>query len=110
MKRRNIKPNGSIAERKSRRSSGLNSIALDIPRDSISKELKLLQLGRCGGRPRGKINDWDYFPSSVQTTIKCLKLSGNEIERNNRNAFTSVANIIDDINVEKHDESNKNNR
>ena len=46
----------------------------------------------------------------MQTTIKCLKLSGTERERNNRTAFTSVGNIIDDVNVEKHDESNNKNK
>ena len=45
----------------------------------------------------------------MQTTIKYLKLSGTGRERNNRKAFTSVRNIIDDVNVEKHDESNNNN-
>ena len=45
LKRRNIKLKGGIAERKSGRSSGLDVVALGIPRDSTSKELKLLQLG-----------------------------------------------------------------
>ena len=36
-KQRRIKPKGSIAERKSRRSSGQNIVALDNPLDSTSK-------------------------------------------------------------------------
>ena len=69
LKRRKIKPKGDIAERKSRRRSGMDIIALDIPRDSTSKELKLLQLGGRGGQPRGGISEWDHFPTSVQTTL-----------------------------------------
>ena len=57
LKRRNIKPKGGIIESKSRRISGLDIVALDIPRDSTSKELKLLQLGGRGARPRGEISD-----------------------------------------------------
>ena len=44
-KQRKIKPKGGIAERKSRRSSGLRIVALDNLLDSTSKELKLLQMG-----------------------------------------------------------------
>jgi len=58
-------------------------------------------MGGHGGRPRGEISEWDHFPTSVQTTLQYLKLSGSERERNNRKAFTSVANIIEDINEEK---------
>ena len=68
-----------------------------------------MQLAGHGGRPRGEISDWDCFPSSVQTTIKYLELSGSERERNNRKAFTSFTNIIDDINVGKNDENNNEN-
>ena len=77
--------------RKYRRSSGLNIVAFDIHRDSTLKELKLLQLVGHGGRPRGENSDWDCFRSSIQTTIKYLKLCGSEKERNNIKAFTSVA-------------------
>ena len=66
-------------------------------------------MGGHGGRPRGKISEWDHFPTSVQTTLQYLKLSGSERERNNRKAFTSVANIVDDINEEKNDENDKDN-
>ena len=69
LKRRKIKPKGGIAERKSRRRSGMDIVALDILRDSTSKELKLLQLGGRGGRSRGEISEWDHFPTSVQTTL-----------------------------------------
>ena len=41
--------------------------------------------------------------------MQYLKLSGSERERNNRKAFTSVANIVDDINEEKNDENDKDN-
>ena len=88
-------------------------IAEDSPLGSTSKELKLLQMGGHGGRPRGEISEWDYFSSPSEQTrmIENLKLSDNERERNNRKAFTSIVNIIDDVNVEKHDESNnRNNR
>ena len=36
-RKRKIKPKGGIAERKSRRSSGLSIVALDNPLDSTSK-------------------------------------------------------------------------
>ena len=41
--------------------------------------------------------------------MQYLKLSGSERERNNRKAFTSVANIVDDIKEEKNDENDKDN-
>lgn len=41
--------------------------------------------------------------------IKNLKLSDSERERNNKTAFTSMKNIIDDINIEKIDDNNKEN-
>ena len=69
LRRRKIKPKGGIAERKSRRSSGQNSVALDCPLKSTSKELKLLQLGGHGGRPRGEISEWVHFPTYVQSTL-----------------------------------------
>ena len=68
-----------------------------------------MQLGGHGGRPRGEISEWDHFPTSIQTTLQYLKLSGSERERNNRKVFTSVTNIIEDINEEKNDENNKDN-
>ena len=80
-KQRKIKPKGGIAERKSRRTSGQNIVALDNKFDSTSKELKLLQMGGHGGRPRGEISEWDHFPTSVQTTLQYLKLSDSEIEK-----------------------------
>ena len=56
-----------------------------------------------GGRPRGEINECNYFPSISDLTrmIKILKLSDSERERNNGKIFTSVINIIDDVNVKK---------
>ena len=109
LKRRKIKPKGGIADRKSRRSSGQNIVALDNPINSTSKELKLLQMEGNGDRHKGEISEWDHFPTSVQTTLQYLKLSGSERERTNRKAFTSVANIIEDLNEEKNDENNKDN-
>jgi len=44
LKWRKIKPKGGITERKSRKSSGQNIVALDCPLDSTSKELNSLQL------------------------------------------------------------------
>ena len=101
MKRRKIRPKGGIAKRKSRRSSGQNIVTLDNSLDSTSKELKLLQMEGNGGRHRGEISEWNHFPTSVQTTLQYLKLSGSEREGNNRKVFTSVTNIIEDINEEK---------
>ena len=66
-------------------------------------------MGGHGGRPRGEVSEWDHFSTSVKTTLQYLKLSGSERERNNRKAFTSVANIVDDINEEKNDENDKDN-
>ena len=91
---RKIKPKGGIAERKARRSSVLSIVAFDNPLGSTSKELKSLQLGGHGGRPRGEVSEWDHFLTSVKTTLQYLKLSGSERERNNRKAFTSVANLL----------------
>ena len=68
-KKRKIKPKGSIAERKSKKSSGLSIVSLDNPLDSTSKELKLLQMGGHDGRPRGEVSEWNHFPTSVKTTL-----------------------------------------
>ena len=66
-------------------------------------------MGGHGCRHRGEISEWDHFPTSIQTALQYLKLSGSERERNDRKAFTSVANIIQDVNEEKNDENNKDN-
>ena len=68
-----------------------------------------MQLEGHGGRPRGEISEWDHFPTSIETTLQYLKLSGSEREGNNRKVFTSVANIVEDINEEKNDENDKDN-
>ena len=58
-------------------------------------------MGGHGRRPKGEINECNYFPSTSDLTrmIENLKLSDSDRERNNGKAFTSVINIIDDVNV-----------
>ena len=74
---------GGLAEEKSRRDSGLDSIAEDSALYSTSEELKLLQMGGHGGKPRDEISEWNCFPSTSEQTrmIDNLKFSDSEREK-----------------------------
>ena len=68
-------------------------------------------MGGHSGRPRGKINECNYFssvPNQTRRRLDTLKLSDSEIERDNRKDFTLVRNIIDDVNGEEIDDNNNN--